>query len=225
MIRSASSPINARENWVQGWPRRSKDAWNMEISVTSSIEKNRFELIEKFEAKVAANPDSPTAHMKLGTALLSANKTKKAEEALCKAIELDPECVPALINMGGIFLGRWDFKNCVEMNRRAAKIQPEALAAHYNEGLGHLYLVEKEEMVACFRRVVALDENHAGGHYHLAVGLLALGKDEEAKQFVAKALQLGFKPEPAFLRALEKKDDSKASPDINKPQEETEKNQ
>ncbi len=91
------------------------------------------------------------------------------------------------------------------MNRRAAAADPEVVEAHYNKGLGHLYLVQKEEMVACFKRVVELDDSHAGGHYYLAVGLLAQEKEAEARSELAIALELGYKPEPEFLKALEGK--------------------
>jgi hypothetical protein len=70
--------------------------------------------------------------------------------------------------------------------------------------LGYLYQKKPEEMMECFRRVIALDEKHSGGHYHLAVGLLALGDPAGAKKEVAIAMQLGYKPEPALLKALEK---------------------
>jgi tetratricopeptide (TPR) repeat protein len=160
--------------------------------------------LEKLERKVAENPNAPLAHVRLGMALLGVGSSKRAEAELKTALELDPECVPALVNLGGIYLNRWDFTACIEVNRRAAALCPDTLAAYYNQGLGHLYQNEPEQMVACFRRVIALDESHGGGHYHLAVGLLALGQREEAKKELSIAMKLGYKPEPTFLKALDK---------------------
>jgi tetratricopeptide (TPR) repeat protein len=178
----------------------------MEIILTSTAE-DKISLVEKLKKKVDSNPESPVAHMKLGTALLQAGRTTKAVQELEKAISLDPKCVPALVNLGGVLLGRWDFAGCVEMNRRAAAAAPEVVEAHYNQGLGHLYLEQKEEMIACFKRVVDLDDSNAGGHYYLAVGFLALQKEKEARSELAIALGLGYKPEPEFLKALEGKAD------------------
>ena len=79
------------------------------------------------------------------------------------------------------------------------------MEAHYNQGLGYLYLNEPEQMVDCFRRVIALDETHGAGHYHLAVGLLAIGDREGAKKELSIAMELGYKPEPTFLKAFEEK--------------------
>ncbi len=161
--------------------------------------------ITVLEEKAVANPNSAKLQAKLGAALLKKGATKRAEEAFNRAISIDPTCISALINLGGIYLNRWDFAGCVEMNRKALSVDSNLLEAHYNEGLGYLYQKKPKEMVECFRRVIALDEKHPGGHYHLAVGLLALDEQVEAKKEVAIAMQLGYKPEPAFLKALEKK--------------------
>jgi len=59
-------------------------------------------------------------------------------------------------------------------------------------------------MVTCFERVVELDPKNAQGHYHLAVGLLALGRAAEAQQRMMKATELGFSPEPTFMKELDK---------------------
>ncbi len=172
--------------------------------MASATTKNGSERLKRLEQKVAENPGAPLLRVRLGTALLGVGASKRAEVELKKALELDPGCVPALVNLGGIYLNRWDFAGCVEVNRRAQEIAEETLEAHYNEGLGHLYLNEPEQMVDCFRRVIALDETHGGGHYHLAVGLLALGDREEAKKELSNAMKLGYKPEPTFLKALDK---------------------
>jgi Flp pilus assembly protein TadD len=154
---------------------------------------------------VAAQPESAAAHVRLGTSLAKAGALGEAEAELRRAIELEPGMAEALVNLGGVMLSRWDFRGCVEVNRQAAAKQPAMALAHYNQGLGHLYLGEAPEMTACFRRVVELEPRNPGGRYYLAVGLNALGEDEEARKHLAIAMELGFKPQPELLRALEKK--------------------
>jgi Flp pilus assembly protein TadD len=155
-------------------------------------------------AAATRQPDSAAAHLQLGTALAKTGAIGEAEREFRHALELEPEMPGALVNLGGVFLARWDFRQCVEVNRRAAEREPTLLHAHYNEGLGHLYLGEAVEMVGCFQRVLGLDPRHAGGHYYLAVGLHAVGQAEEARKHLAIAIELGFHPEPEFLRALER---------------------
>jgi tetratricopeptide (TPR) repeat protein len=162
------------------------------------------EQLERCQQAVAERPDSTTAHLNLATALLRLGRMGEAEDALRRALEIDPDSPEALVNLGGIRLARWDFRGCVEVNRRASAAKPSFLLAHYNEGLGHLYLGEAADVVRCFRRVVEIDGAHAGGHYYLAVGLLAVGEVRESRKHLDEAVQGKFSPQPEFLKALEK---------------------
>jgi Flp pilus assembly protein TadD len=162
--------------------------------------------IDKLRAEVEAAPDSPVAHMRLGTALLKLGEGREAESELRRALELDESYAEAGVNLGGLLLGRWDFAGCVDANRRAAALRPDLLHAPYNQGLGHLYLGQAREMVECFERVIEIDADHPGGTYHLAVGHLALGRVEEARIGLEKARRLGFSPQPEFLKALEREE-------------------
>jgi superkiller protein 3 len=162
------------------------------------------ERLEKLHKAVEDNPDSAVAHMKLGTALYWNGVLKRAEQEFLRAIELDEGYAEAWVHLGGVRLACWDFQGCVDANGRAVEINPELMQAHYNQGLGFLYLNKPTEMVACFRRVVELDPEHPGGHYHLAVGLLAAGENVEAQTELAKAVNLGYAPQPEFVKALDR---------------------
>jgi cytochrome c-type biogenesis protein CcmH/NrfG len=128
----------------------------------------------------------------------------QAVTELEKAVQLDPQCAAAWVNLGGARLTRMDFAGCVEANRRAAVCDPDLTLAAYNEGLAHLYLGQAREMTDCFERVLELEPNHAAGHYYLAVGLLELGRTDEAVVSLQRATALGHSPQPDFLRAVER---------------------
>jgi predicted Zn-dependent protease len=67
-----------------------------------------------------------------------------------------------------------------------------------------MYQGRAEEMLECFMKVLDLDPGNPGGHYHHAVALLAVGKTREARVALAVATKLGWKPEPGFIKALER---------------------
>ena len=52
--------------------------------------------------------------------------------------------------------------------------------------------------------VLEIDPKHAAGHYFLAVGLLAIDRVAEARDEVSRAMGLGYRPRPEFLRSLER---------------------
>lgn len=165
--------------------------------------KESFEL-DRFKAEVKRNPDSAEAHMRLGTALLRVGFAGKAEMELEKAVQLDPKCVKAWINLGGVRLARWDFDGAIDANRKALEESPKLLEAYFNKGVGHLYKGESSEMLACFERVNELDPSRADGQYYMAVALHAVGAVEEAEEYLARSVALGFSPDPKFVKSLER---------------------
>lgn len=149
------------------------------------------------------SPESAASHLKLGAALLRAQKPEQAKQELGRALALDPSSVEGWINLGGARLSCFDFSGCIEANIKAQQCDPSLLVAHYNQGLGHLYLGQAEEMVRCFERVVELDSDHAGGQYHLAVGLFSMGQIDRARAALSRAMELGHAVDPDFLGAIQ----------------------
>jgi len=156
-------------------------------------------------SKVAEDkPDSAGARFNLGLAYTALGRQQQAEEAYREAVELDPGLSQAWVNLGGMLLLKWDFKGALEANSQALSLDPNSLLAHYNAGQAHLYLGNAEGVVAANRRVVELDPHHAAGHYFLAVGLLATGQSAPARAHLNESIRLGHKPEPSFLKAIER---------------------
>jgi len=162
--------------------------------------------------EAAKNPDSADAHFRLGTALLKVGFQGEGQAALERTLELDSERVDAWVNLGGARLGRWDFAGCIEANQEALDREPGLMRAHFNLGLAYMYQGDAEKMLACFEKVLELDPGNAAGHYHIAVALQSLGQGEQAVSFVAKAIALGYSPDPSFVKALEQAGAKGSSP-------------
>ena len=143
--------------------------------------------------------------MHLGTALLKTPHLKEAEQALSRAVELDPDYAKAWVNLGGLKMAACDFEACTEANQRALDCRPDMVQAHYNKGLSCMYQGLSEPMLACFERVVELEPDNAGGQYHLAVALFSAGEVDRAKACLNRALELGYSPQPEFMRAITRK--------------------
>lgn len=150
------------------------------------------------------NPDSATAHYKLGLAYTQVGKMDSAARAYRRALELDPAMCKAWVNLGGSLFLKWDFQGAVEANEKALALDPELLEAHFGLGQAQLYLKQPAEVVRCNRQVIELDPTHGAGHYFLAVGLLALGEVGPARESLAFAMRYGYQPRPEFLRELAK---------------------
>jgi superkiller protein 3 len=162
------------------------------------------ERLARCQARVEEAPGSAAAHFNLGLAHTEIGRVDRAAAAYRKALEIDPDLLQAWVNLGGALLLKWDFRGCLEANLEAVKRDGDLLLAHFNMGQAHLYLGDAESLIRCNRRVLELDPSHAAGHYFLAVGLLATEKVAEARKALNKALSLGHRPAPEFLRSLER---------------------
>jgi tetratricopeptide (TPR) repeat protein len=181
---------------------------------------SRHDRVARWQERIQEAPNSAAAHYNLGLAQIDRGRVIAAERAYRRAVELDPDLVPAWVNLGGTLLMKWDFQGCLEANREALRRQQDLALAHFNMGQAYLYLNDADELVRCNRRVLELDPEHAAGHYFLAVGLLATGQVADARAACTRAMALGYRPRPEFLKSLDRaerasvpKDTTSASPD------------
>ncbi len=142
------------------------------------------------------------AHLSRGTALIKSGQLTDAEGELRAAVELDPTCAGAWVNLGGILLAKWQFQESVEANRRAVEAQPDLGLAHFNQGLGLLCLGKAKAAVDCLSRAIALDPKNGAAFFHLAPALEELGRTDEAQLCIAYAAELGYSPKPAEQEPL-----------------------
>ncbi len=154
----------------------------------------------------ASSAPMPTAagHARLGTELLKAGFARQAERELRSAVELDPACAGAWVNLGGIHFSRWEYRECVEANRRAVAADPRLAIAHFNQALGHMQLGEAEPAVECLGRAVELEPENGAAYHHLAIALYALGRSDEARVCAAYSEELGYRPDRLSMEALQR---------------------
>ena len=176
--------------------------WREDVTVTSDL--SLAARIAAAQAAVAATPQSAACHFRLGTLLYRAGQLKAATDALEAALRLDDTLGRAWVNLGGVLFARWDFAGSLRANERAIAALPNAPEPHFNAGLCHLYLGNAAAMVACFRHVIELDPSNGAAHHHLAAGLNALGERVAANAALKRAAALGFSPDPALLKDIEK---------------------
>jgi tetratricopeptide (TPR) repeat protein len=176
---------------------------------------SRTDRLARCQKAVEEYPDSAKAHYNLGLARQKMGRFQLAEQSYGRAVELDPGFVEAWVNLGGVRLHNWDFEGCLAASKEAVRLRDDLATAHYNLGQAHLYMNDPENLVACNKRVLELERDNAAAHYYSAVGLLAIGDVNGAQRHVGRAMELGHRPTPEFLRALERVQRSQAEGRIN----------
>jgi tetratricopeptide (TPR) repeat protein len=105
----------------------------------------------------------------------------QAAAAYRRALIIDPELVPAIVNLANIHYARDELIEAEALYERAIMLDGECFEAHFNLGNIHHDLSRYQEAVACYREAVTLNPGYADAHFYLAVTLEKMGQSSEAK--------------------------------------------
>jgi DNA-binding transcriptional MerR regulator len=109
------------------------------------------------------------------------DKQEQAAATYRKALVIDPDLVPAIVNLANIHYARDELIEAQALYERAIILDPECFEAHFNLGNIHHDLGRYEEALVCYRDAVALNNGYADAHFYLAVTLEKMGHSQEAR--------------------------------------------
>jgi Tfp pilus assembly protein PilF len=108
-------------------------------------------------------------------------KMEEAAAAYRKALVVDPDLVPAIVNLANIHYAHDELIEAQALYERAIGLDPDCFEAHFNLGNIHHDLGRYEDALVCYRDAVALNPGYADAHFYLAVTLEKTGHSPEAK--------------------------------------------
>ena len=105
----------------------------------------------------------------------------EALSAYRRALEIDPDLVPALINLANIHYERSEIAESQALYERAILLEPDVFEAHFN--LGNIFhdLGRYVDARECYREALRLNPTYADAHFYLAVTLEKNGQSQEAR--------------------------------------------
>jgi tetratricopeptide (TPR) repeat protein len=106
---------------------------------------------------------------------------EEAAAAYRKALVVDPDLVPAIVNLANIHYARDGLIEAQALYERAIGLDPHCFEAHFNLGNIHHDLGRYASALACYRGAVTLNPTYADAHFYLAVTLEKAGHSAEAK--------------------------------------------
>jgi tetratricopeptide (TPR) repeat protein len=108
-------------------------------------------------------------------------KMEEAAAAYRKALVIDPDLVPAIVNLANIHYARDEMIEAQALYERAIGLDPDCFEAHFNLGNILHDLGRYDSALGCYRDAVELNPGYADAHFYLAVTLEKLGHSQEAK--------------------------------------------
>jgi tetratricopeptide (TPR) repeat protein len=106
---------------------------------------------------------------------------ESAAAAYRKALIVDPDLVPAIVNLANIHYARDELIEAQALYERAIGLEPDCFEAHFNLGNILHDLGRFDRALTCYRHAVALNAAYPDAHFYLAVTLEKTGHSSEAK--------------------------------------------
>ena len=116
----------------------------------------------------------------LGLVQADAGKFEEAVKSLQKALELDPEYLPARLRLASFLLASAQWGDAATIYASILKKHPESAMAHYGLGRARGARNDLQGAVESLKRACELFPNYGAAHYALAQTYKRLGRMEEA---------------------------------------------
>jgi tetratricopeptide (TPR) repeat protein len=149
-------------------------------AMSTAMELDTKGAIGKFEAVVKEFPADPDIHFRYG-AFLMRQEPEHGLTEITKAIELDPDHIPALVGLASIYLGNGDPKSAAEYALRACKASPDDFATHVVYGRALLESDDYVDAAVELATAVRLAPESADAHFSLASAYSRLGRKADAQ--------------------------------------------
>ncbi len=107
------------------------------VAALAAVPPNLSKAIEEQRRLISERPQDPAVYNDLGNLLILASRPEEAEEAYRKAVEIAPDRVSALFNLGLLEQQRGELREALRLYRRVLEIQPQHAWAWYQ--IGTLY--------------------------------------------------------------------------------------
>jgi tetratricopeptide (TPR) repeat protein len=120
-------------------------------------------------------PGKARVWFNLGGAYLSSD-TEKARAALRRALELQPDFIEALYDLGLIEQGRGNWSSALAYYGRAVEIQPEYWPAWNNLGNTLFTMGQRERALEYFEKTLRLNRDYWPAQYNIAIVHFVTGR-------------------------------------------------
>jgi len=145
--------------------------------------------IEEYIASQRSNADRPEAHHNIGLIAMELGRAAEAEAEFKKALELDPNFVPAAVTLADLYRGLGRDAEAEPVLRTLLARVPSAAAAHYSLGLWLVRAGRHEDALAEFKKAANLARESAHFGYVYAVSVASAGDRALAMEILRDLLR------------------------------------
>ncbi len=161
--------------------------------------------IKCYKKVIAADPGFAEAYENLGAIYVQKGMLDDAISVLKRALGINSDLVLGHSLLGEAYYMKGMFDEAIAQYERVLRIDANNANVHFN--LGRAYGIKGmiNESITEYKRVVAINPDLAEAHHDLALTYYLVKEYDLAMQHCDKAIELGFKVHPEFLKELKAK--------------------
>jgi len=150
-------------------------------------QKTLADLISEYRSALLIMADSPGVQINIAQLELGLGQVELAEKALLHALRIEPNFVPALVNLADFYRDAGHDDKAQPLLLRALKIAPDSGAAQHSYGLYLIRHNQYEAAMAHLKSAIETEDAHSHYAYVYAVALDSQNKTQEAIEVLIKA--------------------------------------
>ena len=158
--------------------------------IVQNASKSTEEELEANRQLIAKHKDNPEFHVLLGALIYMRGDKVTALQAFMRAVQLDPKCAPAWLNLGNVFYDAGEYRKAAVYFQRAMALKPDYPKAFVNLANTLVHLRAHASAIPFYDRAIELEPTLAAAYHNKANCLIHLKKFELAETAMETALGL-----------------------------------
>lgn len=200
--------------------RRGSPGITVPVYITLQPRRNSPRIPGTVDAKTAGLPEAARELYKQAMESAKAGEPKKAIEDLNKALEIYPNFMAALNQLGVQYMELKEWGKAVVVLRKAIGIAPEAFHPRLNYGIVLVHLKDYKAAAAELNAAIQKDGTSGTAHFYLGRAMVSLGKYDTAENALRRAITIGSEEAVEAHRYLgavyiEKRESARAADELD----------
>jgi tetratricopeptide (TPR) repeat protein len=163
--------------------------WSLGEAMSSAMERDPKGAVEKFQAVIHDHPNEANIHFRFG-AFLTLDSPEKGLVEIKKALDLDPDNIPALVSLAMVNIKQGTPQAGKDYAEHAVRISPGDFATHLALGRVLLETEAPQEAAPELEVAVKLAPESPEAHFSLASAYGKLGRQADAARERAEFMRL-----------------------------------
>ncbi len=171
--------------------RRGAPGTTISVYITLQPKRNSTGVPGTVDARTADLPDAARDLYKQAMESAKSGDPKKAIEDLNKALEIYPNFMAALNQLGVQYMEAKEWGKAIEVLRKAIAIAPEAFHPHLNYGIVLYQLKDYKAATDQLSLAIQKDGTSGPAHFYLGRVMVSVGNYDAAETSLRQAIDLG----------------------------------